>query len=169
MWLRRWLPFITKVLPDSPWGGYTDRLVGQGGTDHARHRPVSVPAGLQLPWTVHRVNLDVNGQRVDVWAEHSDNAIWACPHCRETLPLDDYAEERTWRLLDSCQFQTYLHARIPRVVCGKHGVVQVLVPWAVPRSRFTLLFERLAIDVLRQCDVTGACGSFGSAGTKPGD
>lgn len=31
-----------------------------------------------------------------------------------------------------------------------------MVPWAEPRSRFTLLFERLAIDVLRQCDVTGA-------------
>ena len=112
--------------------------------------------GLQSPWTVSRVNLDVNGQRVDVWAEHSDDTTWACPHCRKTLPLYDHAEERTWRHLDSCQFQTYLHARIPRVVCGEHGVVQVLVPWAVPRSRFTLLFERLAIDVLRQCDVSGA-------------
>jgi transposase len=30
------------------------------------------------------------------------------------------------------------------------------VPWAEPRSRFTLLFERLAIDVLGQCNVTGA-------------
>lgn len=31
-----------------------------------------------------------------------------------------------------------------------------MVPWAAPRSRFTLLFECLAIDVLSQCDVTGA-------------
>ena len=73
-----------------------------------------------------------------------------------SLPLYDHAEERAWRHLDSCQFQTYLHARIPRVACGEHGVVQVLVPWAAPRSRFTLLFERLAIDVLQQCDVSGA-------------
>lgn len=58
--------------------------------------------------------------------------------------------------LDSCQFQTYLHARISRVECGEHGAVQILVPWAEPRARFTRLFERLAIDVLRQCDVTGA-------------
>jgi transposase len=112
--------------------------------------------GLQSPWTVNRVNLDVNGQRVDVWAEHPENAAWVCPHCTKTLPSYDHAEERTWRHLDSCQFQTYLHARIPRVACGEHGVVQVLVPWAEPRSRFTLLFERLAIDVLRQCDVSGA-------------
>lgn len=112
--------------------------------------------GLQSPWTVSRVNLDVKGQQVDVWAEHPADAAWACPHCAKTLPLYDHAEERAWRHLDSCQFQTYLHARIPRVACSEHGVGQVLVPWAAPRSRFTLLFERLAIDVLRQCDVSGA-------------
>ena len=112
--------------------------------------------GLQSPWTVSRVNLDVSGQRVDVWAEHPEDAAWVCPHCSTPLPLYDHAEERAWRHLDSCQFQTYLHARIPRVACGEHGVVQVLVPWAAPRSRFTLLFERLAIDVLQQCDVSGA-------------
>ena len=112
--------------------------------------------GLQSPWTVKGVNLDVNRQRVDVWAEHPEDAAWACPQCAKTLPLYDHAEERTWRHLDSCQFQTHLHARIPRVECGAHGVVQVTVPWAEPRSRFTLLFERLAIDVLRQCDVSGA-------------
>lgn len=112
--------------------------------------------GLQSPWTVSHVNLDVNAQRVDVWATHPEDAAWACPHCSTVLPLYDHAEERAWRHLDSCQFQTHLHARIPRVACREHGVVQVTVPWAEPRSRFTLLFERLAIDVLRQCDVSGA-------------
>ncbi|MCS6306089.1 MAG: transposase family protein, partial [Nitrospira sp.] len=112
--------------------------------------------GLQSPWTVRRVNLDVNAQRVDVWAAHAEDAAWACPHCSTVLPLYDHAEERAWRHPDSCQFQTHLHARIPRVACREHGVVQVMVPWAEPRSQFTLLFERLALDVLRQCDVSGA-------------
>jgi transposase len=112
--------------------------------------------GLQSPWTVSRVNLNVKGQRVDVWAEHPEGAAWACPHCSRALPLYDHAEERMWRHLDSCQFQTYLNARIPRVECPEHGVVQIQVPWAEPRSRFTLLFERLAINVLSQCDVSGA-------------
>ncbi len=112
--------------------------------------------GLKSPWTVSRVNLNIKGQCVDVWAEHPEDAAWECPQCTTTLPLYDHAEERTWRHLDSCQFQTHLHARIPRVECGEHGVVQVKVPWAEPRSRFTLLFERLAIDVLRQCNVSGA-------------
>jgi transposase len=35
-------------------------------------------------------------------------------------------------------------------------VRQVLLPWAEPRARFTTLFERLAIDVLRETDVQGA-------------
>jgi len=112
--------------------------------------------GLKSPWTVSRVNLDIKGQRVDVWADHPADASWECPQCSKKFPLYDHAEKRTWRHLDSCQFQTHLHARIPRVACGEHGVVQVSVPWAEPRSRFTLLFERLAIDVLRQCGVSGA-------------
>lgn len=117
--------------------------------------------GLKSPWSVSRVNLNVKEQRVDVWAEHPQEAVWKCPQCAKTLPLYDHSEERTWRHLDSCQFQTHLHARIPRVECDEHGVVQVKIPWAEPRSRFTLLFERLAIDVLGQCDVTGATEILG--------
>ena len=112
--------------------------------------------GLKSPWTVSSVDLNVETQRVDVRAEHSKGVCWECPECGKSLSLYDHAPERTWRHLDSCQFQTYLHARVPRVECDEHGVVQVRVPWAEPRSRFTLLFERLAIDVLRQCDVSGA-------------
>ena len=40
----------------------------------------------------------------------------------------------------------------------EHGVGQVRVPWAEPHSRFTTLFERLAIDVLGACDVAAAAG-----------
>ena len=112
--------------------------------------------GLNSPWTVSRVELNVKRQCVEVWAAHPEGALWACPKCAQELPLYDHAEERTWRHLDSCQYETHLHARIPRVQCGEHGVVQVKVPWAEARSRFTLLFERLAIDVLGQCDVSGA-------------
>jgi len=102
------------------------------------------------------MNLNVTEQCGEVWAEHPKDAAWECPHCTKTLPLDDRAEKRAWRHRDSCQFQTYLHARIPRVESLEHGVVQVKVPWAEPQSRFTLLFERLAIDVLSHCDVSGA-------------
>lgn len=114
--------------------------------------------GLEEPWKVERVDLDTSAQRVDVHVEHQDAAQWCCPKCRRTLPCYDHSEERTWRHLDTCQFMTYLRARIPRVQCPEHGVVQVEIPWAEPRGRFTMLFERFAIDVLQNCQtVLGAC------------
>ena len=112
--------------------------------------------GLTEPWTVGRIELSVSEQEVNVWVEHPKGLPWTCPKCQALLPLYDHAEERAWRHLDSCAYQTYLHARVPRVDCPEDGVLQVKVPWAEPSSRFTLLFERFAIDVLRQCDVTGA-------------
>lgn len=114
--------------------------------------------GMQAPWAISRVALDTSGERVDLWAAHADETRWACPECQATLPCYDHAEERVWRHLDTCQYQTFLHARVPRVACPAHGVQQVRVPWAEPRSRFTLLMEPLIIDLMLQCStVTGAC------------
>jgi transposase len=112
--------------------------------------------GLKSPWSVSQVELDVKRQQVDVWVDHEKDTVWSCPECSKASTVYDHAEERLWRHLDSCQFKTYLHARIPRIKCTEHGVLQVRVPWSEPKSRFTVLFERLAIDVLRECDITGA-------------
>jgi transposase len=113
--------------------------------------------GLAAPWRLTRVDLNTTDERIDLWAEHGETR-WPCPECQQPLPCWDHAEERTWRHLDTCQFRTHLHARVPRVNCPTHGVKQVRVPWAEPRSRFTLLMERLVIDVIRQCSTTqGAC------------
>lgn len=114
--------------------------------------------GLQAPWHIARVALDTSGERVDLWVEHTTDARWTCPVCGEAAPGHDHAAERVWRHLDTCQYQTFLHARVPRVRCATHGVKQVRVPWADARSRFTLLLERLIIDLILQCStVTGAC------------
>jgi transposase len=112
--------------------------------------------GLVSPWSVARVELTLSRSQVDVWAEHSDSAVWCCPECGKAAPLYDHSDERSWRHLDSCQFKTILHARPPRVKCGEHGVRQVKLPWAESSGRFTSLFERLAIDVLKETSVLGA-------------
>ena len=117
--------------------------------------------GLVAPWTVGRVELSVKEQRVDVFAEHSERRNWPCPKCGASCPLHDHDAERAWRHLDSCQFKTLLHARIPRVRCDEHGVLQVGVPWAEPGGRFTALFERWAIEVLQETSVDGGAGLLG--------
>ena len=117
--------------------------------------------GLVDPWSVGRVELDITTQRVDVWVEHPKGHRWPCPECGKEGTLYDHGEERVWRHLDSCQFQTILHARPPRIDCPEHGVRQVKLPWAESHSRFTLLFERFAIDVLRQTNTQAAKAILG--------
>jgi transposase len=118
--------------------------------------------GLSAPWKVARVELKVDQQQVDIWVEHAADACFACPSCRSACPLHDHAAERSWRHLDTCQFKTYLHARIPRVNCPEHGVVNVEVPWGAKSSRFTLMMERLIIDLLKACqNVQSVCRLIG--------
>jgi len=117
--------------------------------------------GLREPWSVSKVELDIKAQRVDVWVEHPKDLKWPCPECEVEGALYDHAEERVWRHLDTCQFQTLLHARPPRVNCPEHGVRQVRLPWAEPHARFTLLFERFAIIVLEQTTIQAATKILG--------
>jgi transposase len=118
--------------------------------------------GLEVPWSVKRVDLKLEAMRVEVLVEHARGKRWPCPECGRELAVRDHAEERAWRHLDTCQFSTYLKARVPRVDCPEHGVLQVRVPWAEARSRFTLLMEAFVIDVLLECTtITGACEIVG--------
>lgn len=111
--------------------------------------------GLSSPWYVARVNLELQQGKVHVWVEHGESR-WDCPECGQVCSLYDHAEERTWRHLDTMQYTTLLHARAPRISCGEHGVRQVKLPWAEPKSRFTLLFDAFAIGVLKTVGMAGA-------------
>lgn len=114
--------------------------------------------GLTDPWLVDRVELKMAAQRVDVFVEHRPKTQFHCPVCDKPCALYDHTTERIWRHLDSCQLKTFLHARVPRTGCPEHGIHKVKLPWAQTRSRFTLLMERMIIDVIRQCStISGSC------------
>ncbi len=110
--------------------------------------------GLTPPWTVVAVDVDIKGEQVTVKVDPGPGPF-PCPECQTTSPGYD-RRPRRWRHLDTCQLQTWIEADIPRVECPQHGVKQIAIPWAEPGSQFTILFERLAIDFLRECSVTGA-------------
>lgn len=107
--------------------------------------------GLKEPWKVREVKVDFEGFKVDVWVEWPPEKKGTCPKCGKSGAIYDHREERKWRHLDTMQFQTILHCRIPRINCVEHGVKSIEIPWAEKNSRFTALFERLAIDVLLGC------------------
>ncbi len=107
--------------------------------------------GLKQPWELSEVKVDFTGLKVDIWVKWPIEKQAPCPECGKSCVIYDHREQRQWRHLDTMQFQTMLHCRIPRVECSEHGVKSIEVPWAEKQSRFTLLFERLAIDVLLAC------------------
>ena len=115
--------------------------------------------GLVGPWRVESVTLKAKEREIEVRVGYAET-LWGCPQCQERMEVHDY-EERRWRHLDSCQFQTMIVSRVPVVRCPTHGSQRVAVPWAEKYSRFSRLFERLAIDVMLECSISGACEILG--------
>jgi len=114
--------------------------------------------GLSAPWQVSSVTMDQQAQTITVCVELPPAATLACPKCdRAGCTIKD-RQPRTWRHLDTCQYKTLISAPLPRTECPDCGVKTIAPPWALKHSRFTLLFERFAIDALLEMSVTGACG-----------
>jgi transposase len=109
--------------------------------------------GVTEPWGVELVEMKQEAGEVHVWVALPKHTRWVCPECLAPAPIHDH-QERTWRHLDTCQFKTFVHARVPRLHCPTHGIKQLRVPWGEAGSRFTALFEALAIDWLRQTSIT---------------
>ena len=104
--------------------------------------------GLGDEWLVSDVTLSLGAKRVDIFIEYNAKSA-QCPYCGGLYGVHDQQEERTWRHLDTMQFETLIHAKTPRVKCPEHGVRVIELPWAKKYSRFTLLFEAFAIEVLK--------------------
>ena len=104
--------------------------------------------GVSSPWKIKNVNLDVNQNRIDIYIEWPYGEKGVCPVCHEPARIHDRKKERTWRHLDTCQLKTVIHCHIPRVKCSKHKTKTMEISWSENMSRFTLLFERFAIDLL---------------------
>ena len=105
--------------------------------------------GIREPWRVENVDLRLSDGEVHVRLTHDEGLTWPCPECGRDCALYDHQPERRWRHLDTCQYRTILHAAPPRTNCPEHGARNVKLPWAEPSSRFTAMFERLAIDWMK--------------------
>lgn len=115
--------------------------------------------GLPAPWHVTKVTLNRAAGELEVEVACADT-LWGCPECQQRMHAHD-TDRRSWRHLDSCQFKTRIVCNVPKVRCAEHGVVTVAVPWAEKFSRLTRLMERLAIDLMLECSVQGACDILG--------
>ena len=104
--------------------------------------------GLTSPWQITDLTVSIEDQRIDITIEWPSGKPVPCPECGKLTGIKDHREARIWRHLDTMQFQTFLHCRVPRSECKTHNVKTIAIPWSEPGSRWTLLFEAFALLIM---------------------
>ena len=105
---------------------------------------------LVAPWKVVEVNMDVAAKRVEIKVDCGSAEMWLDPQSGKRLHIHGY-EQRRWRHLPTMQFETIIVAHVPRLKYPDGHTEFVKVPWADKHSQWTMLFERLAVEVLQAC------------------
>ena len=103
--------------------------------------------GLDKPWQVREVKLELAAKRVTVIIECDRGVRWGDPADGSRAHIHGWTK-RQWRHLDTCQFETVLEAEVPSVKYADGRVEEVAVPWAERYSRVSKLMEAFVIRVL---------------------
>jgi transposase len=116
---------------------------------------------LELPWFISNVVFNEKDQRIDIYVDHEPDIRARCPVCDQFFSVYDHSPERVFRHLDTCHMQTYIHVRLPRVNCPKHGVKQIISDFGENGSEMTHEFENHVLRVARECSLSATatlCG-----------
>ena len=103
---------------------------------------------LHLPWLIEQVVVNEDAQRIDIYVGHEPDIRVRCPECGTFYGMYDHAPERVYRHLNTCQMETYIHVRPPRVNCPHHGVKQIDSEFGENGSEMTFAFEGKLRDVV---------------------
>jgi len=118
--------------------------------------------GLGSGWKVIKSELDTANKQLRLELDFERGSQFACPKCGEYCPVHDTRKKR-WRHLDFWQHRTELSARVPRICCEEHGVLQVEVPWGRAGSGFTLMMEAMILLLARQMSFQAAAAQLGES------
>ena len=111
--------------------------------------------GITRPWSISKVVLTKEKQRVDIYVEHHRDFAFPCPKCQKLCSVKDHTNEREFRHLNVCQMATYIHVRLPRIKCPEHGVLQIVSGLGEENSGMTYEFESLVLDLEQECTAEG--------------
>lgn len=122
---------------------------------------------LQLPeaWYVEYSEFDHEAGVLGLHLNFKRGSNFTCPTCGKEVKAYD-TKEKTWRHLNFFQYRCEITARVPRVKCEDHGVLQVAVPWARSGSSLTLLFEAISLTLIREMPVSAAARILGEDDEK---
>ncbi|WP_047267397.1 ISL3 family transposase [Marinitoga sp. 1197] len=99
------------------------------------------------PWRIEKIEQD--GNKVNIYVNFKRGAKFEINGKRygayDTV-------KKTWRHLNLFQYETYIHARVPRIKT-EDGIKIIEVPWSRPNSGFTLLFEAFVLEMYQHMTV----------------
>lgn len=120
---------------------------------------------LEQPWYVEKTEFDDEARRLDVHLNFRAGGTFPCGSCDRDCKAYDTTWKR-WRHLNFFEYDTHVHAPSPRVNCRPCGIKQARLPWARPRSRFTLLFEALVVAMATEMPVRAVGRMVGEYDTR---
>lgn len=120
---------------------------------------------LEPPWAVKKVDFNEHDRILKIFIDFPKGSLFPCPRCARLSKAYDTTEKQ-WRHLNFFQYVCYLTARVPRVECTDHGILQAEVPWSRSSADFTLLFESLAMTMLREMPVNAVARIIGEDDNK---
>lgn len=110
--------------------------------------------GITAPWEVTEVKINEAEKRFQIRVECREKTIWVDPDTGERSHIHEW-RERTWRHLDTCEFETWVTAKVPRVKLSSGKTQTVVVPWAEQSGRFTKSMENHIIEILLRTHTVG--------------
>ncbi len=95
--------------------------------------------GLGAKWHVVKLEFKSTEKQLDIYLDFSLGETFPCPEYTQKGKVYDTVE-KTWRHLNFFQHEAYLHARVPRLRCPKHGVKLIPVPRARQQNSRNVIF-----------------------------
>jgi transposase len=103
---------------------------------------------LSSGWVVTKIEVLEKPEEIHLFIEYQGKE-YVDIETGEISPIYDFRPERVWRHLDTMQYGTYLHSRIPRIKTAGDQIESVVVPWAEKDTRHTYLFEDKVIKIIQ--------------------
>ena len=124
---------------------------------------------IEDPWYVVDYELDPKELILDVYLDFKRGAEFVCSHCGHPHAKvhDILDDDRTWRHLDFWQYQTILHARLPRTKCDLCKKIRTIhVDWSRPGAGFTWFFESEVMQLMKEMPVAAVARKVGEHDTR---
>jgi transposase len=129
----------------------------------------SLALQVESPWFIKEMKFDLPQGQLDIYIDFERGSLF--DYQDEALGVKGKFKaydtcEKTWRHLNFFQYKCLLHAYIPRVDIGNGKVRQVQAPWEGKASGFTLLFEALALQLVKLLPVHQVASLLGTYDLK---